>query len=313
MVEICVYLSIRAYTKMFTRDQKIAITGVASDLGANMAGTRLGPQAIRIAGLHRKLKGLGYATADLGDIDAPLREYGRDGSENYLQEIIRINESLKLKTLEAIDKGFIPLTLGGDHSLSIGSVAACKERFNKLGLIWIDTHADLNNPHTSRSKNIHGMPVSTLMGDGYEQLVDIAGSALLHEHIVMIGLRHVDELEKALLKNSGITYYSMRAIDEMGIQGIIGALTEEFFPRVSGLHVSFDLDVMDPTVIPGVSTAVHGGLTLREAHLLLELLHETGKIVSGDFVELNPMRDIEGKSARIAVDLIGSMFGSSII
>lgn len=298
---------------MFKRNKKISVLGVASDLGANMAGSRLGPQAIRIAGIHRKLKSLGYNTADLGDINASLREHGKDGSNNYLGEIEEITQLLKSKTLEAISKGFTPLTLGGDHSLSIGSVAASLQAFDNLGLIWIDTHADLNNPQSSLTKNIHGMPVSTLLGDGYEELLSAISHPLRPEKVVMIGLRDIDEQEKELLKKSRISYFSMRKVDELGIQGIMKTLRNDFFPNVSNLHISFDLDVMEPDVIPAVSTAVPGGFTLREAHLLLEMLYETNMICSADFVELNPMKDIEGKSSQITVELIGSLFGSRII
>ena len=298
---------------MFTKEKKISIIGVPSDLGANTAGCRLGPDALRISGVHRMLHQLGYDTTDLGNIKVPERHYGQNGTSNYLNEITTINKALYTHCLNSLNKNELPLTLGGDHSLAIGSVAASAEKHPNLGLIWIDTHADLNTPSTSRTQNIHGMPVSTLLHDGFPELVYLVTSKISPKNIVMIGLRDIDKEEKLLLKQSEIKYYTMRDIDEMGIQGVFKQIQHLLIDKVDALHVSFDLDVMDPLTIPGVSTPVHGGLSLREAHLLLELLHETDKIKSADFVELNPMNDIKGSSAQHAISLIGSLFGSSII
>lgn len=293
--------------------KKISVLGVASDLGANVAGARLGADAMRIAGLHRVLRGLNYTTEDLGNLTVPLRLYGTDGATNYLKEITELNKSIYASCSNSFENDTIPLTLGGDHSISIGTVAAAAHHYENLGLIWIDTHADLNNPDSSPSKNIHGMPVSTLLHKGYPSLVEIVNQPLQPENIAIIGLRDIDKEERIILADSNIHYYTMRDIDEIGIQGVFKQVRNKLIDQVNHLHVSFDLDVMDPLQVPGVSTPIDGGLTAREAHLLLELLHETKKLVSCDFVELNPMHDLQGKSAKMAVNLIGSLFGSTII
>lgn len=298
---------------MFIKNKKISVLGVASDLGANIAGARLGPDAIRVAGLHRVLRGLGYLTEDAGNLTVPLRLFGTDGATNYLREITALNQSIIKSCSKSLENGVIPLTLGGDHSIAIGTVAAAANHYNNLGLIWIDTHADLNNPHSSPSKNIHGMPVSTLLHNGYPSLVELVKSPLKPENIALIGLRDIDKEERVILANSNIHYYTMRDTDEIGIQGVFKQIKHQVIDKVEHLHVSFDLDVMDPLQVPGVSTPIDGGLTAREAHLLLELLFETQKMVSCDFVELNPMNDIQGKSAQMAVNLIGSLFGTTII
>ena len=294
-------------------NKSISVIGVASDLGANIAGSRLGPDAIRVAGLHRILQTLGYTTNDQGNLIAPLRLYGQDGSSNYLQEIAKLNKQLKEACTQAFTNGQCPLILGGDHSLAIGSIAATLNHYKDVGLIWVDTHADLNNPSSSETQNIHGMPVSTLLHNSFKELVQLVNVPLRPENVVMIGLRDIDQEEKEILTQSGIHYFTMRHVDELGIQGVFRAAQQLLIDKVSALHVSFDMDVMDPLQVPGVSTPVNGGLNIREAHLLLELLHESDKVVSCDFVELNPMHDVKGQSAQVALDLIGSLFGTSII
>ena len=298
---------------MFGIKENISILGASSDLGANVAGARMGPDAVRIAGLHRKLKSLGFSLEDVGNLSVPLRHYGNDGAYNYLKEITDLNRDIFLHCSHVLEEGSIPLTLGGDHSIAIGTVAASANHFKNMGLIWIDTHADLNNPNSSPTQNIHGMPVSTLMHKGYKELIELVKHKLEPKNIALIGLRDIDKEEKQILSDSDIHYYTMRDIDQMGIQGVFKDLSVKMIHRLDHLHVSFDLDVMDPLHAPGVSTPIDGGLTSREAHLLLELFYETGKVKACDFVELNPMNDQEGKSARLLVDLIGSLFGSTII
>ncbi|MFT6747067.1 MAG: arginase [Glaciecola sp.] len=298
---------------MFKIKNEISILGVASDLGANQAGSRMGPDAIRISGLHRKLEKLGYTVADKGNITTAIRKFGKDGVENYLKEIVTINKSIINHCSDAFKLNNIPLTIGGDHSIAIGTVAASANQYKNLGLIWIDTHADMNNPESSLTNNIHGMPLSTLLHDGFKTLVALVKTKLVPENIVLIGLRDVDETERKLLKESKVMYYTMRDVDELGIQGVFSEVNSQLVSKLDHLHVSFDLDVMDPIHAPGVSTPIDGGLTSREAHLLLELLHETTKVRACDFVELNPMRDIQGKSAELMTNLIASLFGSTII
>jgi len=298
---------------MSTRKNIISILGAASDLGANRAGARMGPDAIRIAGLHRKLKQLDYQITDSGNIPVPLRNFGLEGAYNYLIEIADINNTIFEHCYQALQGKKIPLTLGGDHSIAMATVAASANHFDNLGVIWIDTHADMNNPQSSPSKNIHGMPLSTLLYDGFDELVKLVPKKLEPQNVALIGLRDIDKKEKILLSDSKMHYYTMRDIDELGIQGVFKDLSNKMLNRLDHLHVSFDLDVMDPIHAPGVSTPVNGGLSTREAHLLLELLYETKKVKACDFVELNPMRDLKGKSAKLMVELITSLFGSTII
>ena len=293
--------------------KEIGVLGVSSDLGANIAGSRMGPDGVRVAGLHRKLQALDYTLKDYGNLSVPLRSYGKDGVGNYLSEITSLNATILESCLNMLMNNRIPLNIGGDHSMSIGTVAASSSFYPNLGLIWIDTHADMNNPETSETKNIHGMPVSTLLHNGYADLVRLVKRKLKPENIALIGLRDIDKHEAELLKESGVHYYTMRDVDELGIQGVFRKVKDVMLDRLEAIHVSFDLDVMDPIHAPGVSTAVHGGFSTREAHLILELIHETDKLVSCDFVELNPMNDHQGQTARLAVDLICSLFGSKII
>jgi len=297
----------------------IDILGVPSDFGANVSGALMGPAALRTAGLHEKLRSMGRETLDRGDVEVPNR-YGLtidQAERNYLGLICYVCEHLKAASLRSHASEHLPLVLGGDHSISIGSLAASCEFYQKkkIGLLWVDTHADINTPETSLTGNIHGMPVSVLLGEGYPELLELFPQikAIQPEHIVFIGLRDIDAEEKKILKKSGVTYYTMRDVDEKGIVKIVKEINKHAFKDIEGLHLSFDLDVMNPPLIPGVSTPVAGGLTLREAHLLLEMMHETQRIVSADFVELNPFKDVQGQSAIMAVDLICSLFGKTII
>lgn len=293
---------------------QLDIIGAPSDLGANIRGSLMGPAAIRTAGLFDQLKSSKINATDLGDITVPIRNFS--DSEHFLDDIIKICGNLKHSFSRSYSNNNTPVLLGGDHSLSIGTLAAFTNSFqNKnIGLIWIDTHADINTPNTTPSGNIHGMPISTLLGSGHSELVSLFDKCTIPaENIVLIGLRDIDEFEKDLIRDSGVRYYTMRDIDELGIQKVIIEVQNTLIKNVDGIHVSFDLDVMDPTQVPGVSTPVHGGLTLREAHLALEMLYESGKVVSADFVELNPFNDTRGISAYMAVDLICSLFGKRII
>lgn len=293
--------------------KKITIIGAPCDLGANIRGTILGPDAIRSQNLHDFLTHLGHATSDYGNVKVPQRSTIQNDTPNFLQSIATVTHEIKTACLASLQANQFPLLLGGDHSMAIGSVAASHEYFEDLGLIWIDTHADINTPDSSPSKNIHGMPVSVLLKEGYHGLTKLVHLGMKPENIVMIGLRDIDQTEKVLLRQSGVQFFTLRDVDELGIQGVFKRINKEFIATKTNLHVSFDLDVMDPLQVPGVSTPVNGGLTIREAHLLLELLHETGKVRSCDFVELNPLKDIKGTSTTVAVELIGSLLGSTII
>ncbi len=292
----------------------VEIIGVPCDLGANIRGAMMGPASIRIAGLFHKLRAQGLILKDAGDIQVPIK--GTFEEKNLVQQLAKICQSLKDATLRSFNNNHVPLILGGDHSVSIGSLAAYCQQYTpkKSGLIWIDTHADLNTPDSSPSGNIHGMPLSCALGTGYAPLISLfENKFLLPENVVLVGLRDIDKQEAILLKNSGVHYYTMRDIDEMGIQKVMNEIQSKLINQLDNIHVSFDMDVLDPNAVPGVSTPVPGGLTIREAHLALELLYESGKIVSADFVELNPFKDIKGQSAYIAVDFISSLFGKQIL
>jgi len=297
----------------------IDIIGVPSDFGANVPGSLMGPDAIRSAGIHSKLRELNKSTIEKGNIVMSHRFQisEEDSSYHYLKVIQKICQDLKSTCLDTFKNNHLPLVLGGDHSIAIGSLAATCEHFatKKIGLLWVDTHPDFNTPETSHTGNIHGMPLSLLFGKGYANLLSLFNNqkTIQPENTVLIGLRDIDTEEKQLLKRSGVTFYTMRDIDEKGIKKVLKEVFKSNFKDLDGLHLSFDYDVMNPAVMPGVSTPVQGGLTLREAHLLLEMLHETQNIVAADFVELNPINDIQGQSAIAASELICSLFGKSII
>ncbi len=297
----------------------IDIIGVPSDFGANVAGALMGPAALRTAGLHEKLQSIGRETHESGDIVVPNRyNLAAEKTNNkYLPVVHAMCQELKTASMAALASHHIPLVLGGDHSIAIGSLAATCTFYKKqrIGLLWVDTHADINTPQSSHTGNIHGMPISVLLGKGYAELTQLFDkqTTIQPENIVLLGLRDIDPEEKGILKKSGITYYTMRDIDEKGIRKIVKEICKHQFKDIDGLHLSFDLDVMNPTQMPGVSTPVPGGLTLREAHLLLEMLYETQHIIAADFVELNPFKDNQGQSAAMATDLICSLFGERII
>lgn len=297
----------------------IDILGVPSDFGANVLGAMMGPDALRTAGLHEKLRSIGRHTLDKGNVQVPNR-YGltSDQTEKKFLSVIRyVCQQLKTAALRSHTAEHLPLVLGGDHSIAMGSLAAACEAYPKrrLGLLWVDTHADINTPESSPTGNIHGMPVSVLLGHGYPELLELFPTprCIQPDNIVFLGLRDIDAEEKGILKKSGVSYYTMRDVDEKGIVKIVKEINKNAFKDIDGLHISFDLDVMNPPQIPGVSTPVAGGLTLREAHLLLEMMYESQTLLSGDFVELNPFKDIQGQSAMMATDLICSLFGKTII
>lgn len=297
----------------------IDIIGVPSDFGANIEGALMGPAAMRTAGIHEKLQSIGRQTHESGDTLVPNR-YSLPPEQNdkkYLHVVHDICQALKTTSLAAHTSHHIPLVLGGDHSIAIGSLAATCTFYKKqrIGLLWVDTHADINTPQSTHTGNIHGMPISVLLGNGYTELTQLFDkqTTIQPENMVLLGLRDIDPEEKSILKKSGITYYTMRDIDEKGIRKIVKEICKHQFKDIDGLHLSFDLDVMNPPQIPGVSTPIPGGLTIREAHLLLEMLYETQNIIAADFVELNPFKDIQGQSATMATDLICSLFGKTII
>lgn len=300
--------------------KKIEIIGVPTDFGANIRGTNMGPAAIRIAGLKERLEHLDKQVIDAGDIDVPTRESlsEEEREKNFLPIVTKICLQLKEQVSSSLNNNYTPLILGGDHSLAIGSIAGSSNYFSGLnkniGVLWIDTHADFNTVASSPTKNIHGMPLSIITGQGYSKLTELMNENFIDPtNIVILGLRSIDGKEKDLLRNSGITYFTMRDIDELGIHQIMKKAITILNKNTAAIHVSFDLDVLDPIYVPGVSTPVSGGLSLRETHLILELLAESNKMCALDIVELNPYTDQAHQSAVVAVELIQSAFGKSIV
>ena len=304
-----------------TRSKKVEIIGVPSDLGANIQGANMGPAAIRIAGLKKKIQELGYAEIDRGDIPVPVRDQlPIDVAEaKYLQPIKEICERVAHQTKQVLEAGNIPVVIGGDHSIAIGTISgtSCffRAKQQKMGLIWIDAHADINTPDSSPSGNIHGMPLSVVLGQGHPDLLNIGGPGSKVEpgNVALIAIRTIDALERDQLKRSGITYFTMRDIDEKGLAKVMQESIAVVSKGTAGIHVSFDIDGVDPLYAPGVSTPCTGGLSLRDAHLIMEMAFETGRLTSMEIVEVNPAHDQGSQTAILAVELILSGLGKSIV
>lgn len=294
--------------------KKISIIGVPMDFGQLLRGVDMGPSAVRYTGLVSKLRFLGHEVVDEGDIHVPIRDCdaGED-REKYLNTVINICESVYKTGKECVQKGYFPLFIGGDHSITMGTFAAVTDS-QPTGLIWIDAHGDFNTPGTSPSGNIHGMPLAALVGEGHKSLVNIGrpGAKIHPENVVMIGQRDLDANEKKRIKKSGITIFTMRDIDEQGISSI-AYKTLMKFAHLKRIHLTMDMDALDPVEAPGVGTPVPGGIAYREAHLLMEILADSEKLVSMDLVEINPILDIVNKTAELAKGLTLSALGKSIL
>ncbi|ODA42159.1 arginase [Desulfosporosinus sp. BG] len=294
----------------------IQIIGVPIDLGAGRRGVDMGPSAIRYAGLNERLQRLGWDIEDHGNLEVPVPETReiKDKRLKYLPEIITINELLYLKVSEAIKEGVVPLILGGDHSLAIGALAGLATEGRSFGLIWFDTHGDYNSYDTTDSGNIHGMSLAVSNGIGAQELTSIGGKQkkIREENTVIIGAREIDSKEREMLHQSKITVFTMRDIDQRGMKEVVAQSIKIASQGTDGIHVSFDVDVIDPEEAPGVGTPVIGGITYREAHLAMELLADSGYLSSMDIVEVNPILDHQNKTAELAVGLICSAFGKRI-
>ena len=307
---------------MKTEEQKIVnIIGFPMDLGAGRRGVDMGPSALRIAGLKEKLEKLGYKVIDSGDIFIQIMERQKvtNPKLKYLNEILRTSNTLANKVEKVLEKGQFPLCIGGDHSMAVGSIAGissyCKKKGLKFGVIWIDAHADMNTDETSPSGNIHGMPLSVALGIGNEKLVNLNGFSpkVLPENCSLIGIRSIDALEKLNIKHINPTVYTMTDIDKLGIHRVISRVLKQFKEKVDHIHVSFDLDSVDPSVAPGVGTPVSGGLSYRETHLLMESIADCGCISSLEVTEVNPILDFQNKSAVFATDIVASIMGQRIL
>lgn len=289
------------------------------DHGQNRRGVDMGPSAIRYAGVVDRIEDLGHSVSDEGDIQIGHADGSVDTSTNLrnLKAITEATEALGDKVFEVAEAGNFPLVLGGDHSIAIGTLSGISERHENLGVIWYDAHADMNTSDTSPSGNIHGMPLAASFGHGHEKLTNIRGYSpkVKPENIVIIGARSVDPGERQLIKERGIRVYSMHEIDKMGMNAVIEDsiryLKEE--RKTDAVHLSLDLDGIDPMYTPGVGTPVPGGISYRESHLAMEMLFDAGIITSAEFVEVNPILDEKNRTADVAVALIGSLFGEKLL
>ncbi len=297
----------------------VSLIGAPTDIGAGHLGARLGPEALRIAGLHQALAARGIDVVDRGNLDGPRNPW-LPPTEGYrhLPEVVAWNSAVMDAVLAELRGGRMPVLLGGDHCLGLGSITAvarhCREAGKKLRVLWLDAHADFNTSDVTPSGNIHGMPVACLCGLGPRELTHLGGDApAIRPGVVrQIGIRSVDEGEKRLVKEHGLDVYDMRYIDEVGMKRVMEAALDGV-DADTHLHVSFDVDFLDPSIAPGVGTTVPGGPSYREAQLVMEMIADTGRMASLDIMELNPVIDTRNLTAEVAVDLVESLFGKSTL
>ena len=302
-------------------NRSVDIIGVPLDLGAGRRGVDMGPSAFRLTRLSERIEALGYTVRDRGNVPVPLPETSREGdtSKRFIAEIAAVCESLFHLTKDAASRDVIALSLGGDHSLatgSIGGVAAARaERGERIGLLWIDAHADMNTPETSLSGNVHGMPLAAILGNGPMELASLGGMIpkVRPENVALVGIRELDEREKAVVRASGIHAFTMSDVDRRGISEIIAEALSYVLNGTCGVHVSLDVDGIDPGIAPGVGTPVKGGLDYRESHLAMEMVAETGRLIGMDVVEVNPILDRGNETAELGSELILSALGKSIL
>jgi arginase len=299
----------------------VHIIGVPLDLGAGRRGVDMGPSALRIAGLDARITELGYAVVDTGDIVAPIPETKDPGDprKKYMREISGVCQRLFDSCLQAFDAGALPVVLGGDHSLgagSVGAAAAFARRSGKpIGLLWVDAHGDMNTPATSSSGNVHGMPLAALLGQEPEELANLGGFApkVLPQCTVLLGVRNLDDREKDIVRAAGVHVFTMKDIDRLGIAAVTERAIAVATSGTAGVHVSFDLDVCDPAIAPGVGTPVKGGLDYREAHMVMEMVADSGALLSLDIVEVNPVLDHGNTTAMLGTELALSALGLHIL
>ena len=301
--------------------KRVRIIGVPMDLGAGRRGVDMGPSAIRIAGLNQEIARLGFEVTDAGNVHVHPPEAIEDLNPRarYLPQISAASEELAQMVETSLSEGAIPVVLGGDHSIAIGSVAGVAGYFRKqdqrIGIIWLDAHADSNTPDTSPSGNIHGMPLAALLGYGARELTHIAGFApkVLPENTCIIGARSVDPGERELLKRLGVRVFTMSEMDERGMASVIAEAIEIATRNTAGFHATMDMDFIDPSYAPGVGTPERGGATYREGHLAMEKIAASGKVVSVELTEVNPMYDTANQTAQLAAEMILSALGKRIL
>lgn len=297
-------------------NRTIRIFGVPMDLGQQRRGVDMGPSALRYAGLDSQLRDLGHTVFDNGDLPVPLpeNEPPGPGRARHLHSIAGVCRDVCARSLACLDKHETAIFLGGDHSISIGTVSAMNAHGEDVGVIWVDAHGDFNTPETTPSGNVHGMALAALLGRGPAELTGIGrpGAKIKSSEVVLVGVRDLDAGERAALRESGVLVITMRDIDEMGMAAAAHRALEKL-GRMEKLHISLDMDSLDPLEAPGVGTPVPGGLTYREAHLLMEILGDSGKAASLDIVEVNPILDDRNRTARLGVELAASLFGKRIL
>jgi arginase len=303
------------------RPRQIAIIGAPLDLGAGRRGVDMGPSAVRVANLNGRLAELGYRVEDLGNVPVIQRESQAEvhSQAKYLPQIAETCTLVAEMVDQALESGQFPLVLGGDHSIAVGTVSGASQHFHrrgeKLGLIWIDAHTDMNTPASSPSGNVHGMPMACCIGEGPEELTNIFGYApKVHPgNVALVGIRSVDGQERDIVQQSGVHAFTMRDIDERGMRGVFEEAIRIAGDGTAGIHVSLDMDAVDPREAPGVGTPVEGGITYREAHLAMEMLGDTGRMTSMEVVEVNPVMDEANRTAILAVELVMSAMGKRIL
>ena len=299
----------------------VHLIGVPLDMGGSRRGVDMGPSAFRIAGLGEQISGLGRVVVDRGDLPSPIPETRKlgDPKKKFIREIAKVCDRLYQAVRASIEEGALPVVLGGDHSLGAGSVAASaahgRDAGKPIGLLWIDAHGDMNTPASTPSGNVHGMPLAALLGPEPAELSSIGGFSptVLPQHTALIGVRNLDDREKELVRNSGVHVYTMKDIDRLGVAAVAAQALQEVTSGTAGIHVSFDLDVCDPAIAPGVGTPVKGGLNYREAHLLMEMIAESGGLMGLDLVEVNPTLDIRNTTAELGTELALSALGMKIL
>jgi arginase len=296
--------------------KKISLIGVPMDLGQTRRGVDMGPSAIRYAGVVERLENINYQVDDIGDIVIGRAEKVHSSESNLknLKSVAEASEVLANAVDEVITNGSFPLVLGGDHSIAIGTLAGVSKHYKNLGVIWYDAHGDLNTADTSPSGNIHGMPLAASMGLGHPTLTQIAGYSpkVKPENIIIIGARSLDDGEKELIREKGIKVYTMHEIDRLGMTQVMEETIAYLKENTDGVHLSLDLDGLDPHDAPGVGTPVIGGISYRESHLAMEMLAEANIVTSAEFVEVNPILDEKNKTATVAVALMGSLLGEKL-
>lgn len=294
----------------------IGLIGVPIDLGANRRGVDMGPSAVRYAGLQKALQDLGHSVADLGDLVVPGPEHSAvgDPGARYLDEIVAVCHELGRRVTDVVRAGRFPIVLGGDHSLSVGTVSGVRRVHPNTGVIWLDAHGDFNTPETTPSGNVHGMSLAALLGFGADDLVAcLDGSPVRPEQAVLIGVRDLDAGERELLLKTGVLVFTMQEVDRLGLTTVMERALSRLRQHVDGIHLSLDLDVFEPDLAPGVGTPAPGGFTYREGHLAMEMIAELDLLVSMEIVEVNPILDVANRTAKLGVDMARSALGARVL